>query len=50
MIRIVDMRARIRQANDDTYEAGNAHDADGLVTRDTHSIDLGARLGRLGLT
>ncbi len=30
-IRPVDMRARIRQANDDTYAAWNAHDADAVA-------------------
>jgi steroid delta-isomerase-like uncharacterized protein len=31
MIRAMDMRARIRQANDDTYAAWNAHDADAVA-------------------
>ena len=44
----VDLRALIRRANDVTGAAWDAHDADGLVVRDTHSVDLGARLRRLG--
>jgi len=45
----VDRRARIRRANDDTDAAWKAHDADGLVARDTHLIDLGALPRRLGI-